>query len=401
MLAQQLSQVCKYRYDPLDRLISDVQPDASVNQRFYCKSRLATEIQGAICQTIFQYGDQILAQQQRQDNVIGTVLLSTDQQRSVMQALKKNHLPRPLAYSPYGHHRAESGLSSLLSFNGERADRITGHYLLGNGYRAFNPVLMRFNSPDSWSPFGRGGLNAYGYCAGNPVNRVDPTGHMVLGVKGLLSILPSNNKGSFLGYYVGAKAPLLSLKNGDTLAGAAMHGNGARLGPGLYSTTDKKIADAFLRRADPKSGAKMFGVHHTGELNVRPYGPGLHPDADLQTIAQSGTTYRIPSTQYDNLIFTEALGPGPASGIAAVPSPSKGPGIGPGPSGGSAAAASVTSGSGAVPSARIPPPPALSVEQLLRQALQMQFEVAAFGRGRAPLQRQIVFVRGGARAPGA
>jgi len=48
---------------------------------------------------------------------------------------------------------------------------------LGNGYRAFNPVLMRFNSPDSLSPFGRGGLNAYAYCVGDPVNRSDPNGH--------------------------------------------------------------------------------------------------------------------------------------------------------------------------------------------------------------------------------
>lgn len=36
---------------------------------------------------------------------------------------------------------------------------------------------MRFHSPDSWSPFGGGGLNAYMYCMGDPVNRVDPTGH--------------------------------------------------------------------------------------------------------------------------------------------------------------------------------------------------------------------------------
>ncbi|WKV84490.1 hypothetical protein LJJ44_26730 [Pseudomonas sp. B24_DOA] len=41
------------------------------------------------------------------------------------------------------------------------------------------------------SPFGAGGLNAYSYCLGDPVNRVDPTGHVswqsILGIG--LSIL--------------------------------------------------------------------------------------------------------------------------------------------------------------------------------------------------------------------
>lgn len=66
----------------------------------------------------------------------------------------------------------------LPGFNGEFPDPLTGHYLLGNGYRAYNPVLGRFNSPDSLSPFGEGGVNAYAYCRGDPVNRVDPSGHV-------------------------------------------------------------------------------------------------------------------------------------------------------------------------------------------------------------------------------
>ncbi|MCY1190730.1 hypothetical protein D9M71_225120 [compost metagenome] len=36
---------------------------------------------------------------------------------------------------------------------------------------------MRFQAQDSFSPFGVGGLNGYAYCAGDPVNRVDPSGH--------------------------------------------------------------------------------------------------------------------------------------------------------------------------------------------------------------------------------
>jgi len=65
--------------------------------------------------------------------------------------------PDPIAYLPYGQRLAESGLLSLLGFDGERPDPVTGCYLLGNGYRAFNPALMRFNIPDSCSPFGRVG----------------------------------------------------------------------------------------------------------------------------------------------------------------------------------------------------------------------------------------------------
>jgi RHS repeat-associated protein len=68
--------------------------------------------------------------------------------------------------------------SYVLAFNGERLDPVGETYHLGNGYRAYNPVLMRFTSPDSWSPFGAGGINPYAYCAGDPINRSDPTGHM-------------------------------------------------------------------------------------------------------------------------------------------------------------------------------------------------------------------------------
>ncbi|MGN2439084.1 RHS repeat-associated core domain-containing protein [Pseudomonas syringae] len=168
--------LCRYSYDPLDRLASSSPVGQADLQRFYQQNRLATEIQGALRRTVFQHDDLLLAQQRRVEGVIETTLLATDQQRSVLQLVDKAGA-EPIAYSPYGHHPAESGLTSLLGFNGERRDPVTGHYLLGNGYRAYNPVLMRFNSPDSLSPFGEGGLNAYGYVGGDPVGFGDPTGH--------------------------------------------------------------------------------------------------------------------------------------------------------------------------------------------------------------------------------
>jgi len=93
-------------------------------------------------------------------------------------------------WSPYGQGQPTD---LLPGFNGERADPISGSYHLGNGYRAYNPTLMRFTCPDSLSPFGAGGINPYAYCLGDPVNRIDPTGHIswqgILGiVTGILGI---------------------------------------------------------------------------------------------------------------------------------------------------------------------------------------------------------------------
>lgn len=68
----------------------------------------------------------------------------------------------------------------LPGFNGERPDPLTGTSHLGNGYRAYNPILMRFNCPDSESPFGVGGINPYAYCEDDPVNFTDPSGHGIL-----------------------------------------------------------------------------------------------------------------------------------------------------------------------------------------------------------------------------
>jgi RHS repeat-associated protein len=171
--------LCRYHYDPLDRQNGCTVFQQPVIQRFHCKNRLVTEIQGAVRWSILQHDDHLLAQHNHLDAKVTATLLATDQQRSVFNALDATQ-PNPLAYSPYGHRPAENGLLSLLGFNGEQPDPVTGHYHLGNGYRQFNPVLMRFNSPDSWSPFGKGGLNAYAYCGGNPISQRDPSGHFLI-----------------------------------------------------------------------------------------------------------------------------------------------------------------------------------------------------------------------------
>ncbi|MFY0731932.1 RHS repeat-associated core domain-containing protein [Pseudomonas sp. NFX15] len=105
------------------------------------------------------------------------VLLAADRNQSIIGEIVDGQT-KTIAYSAYGEQSAQQKVETRLGFNGQMREADIGWYLLGNGYRAYNPRLMRFHSPDSWSPFGGGGLNAYMYCVGDPVNRVDPTGHV-------------------------------------------------------------------------------------------------------------------------------------------------------------------------------------------------------------------------------
>jgi len=95
-----------------------------------------------------------------------------------LQSIKCCALQRATPYCPYGYRKSEGHLTSWLGFNGEPQDQQSDYYMLGRGYRAYNPRLMRFHSPDSLSPFGKGGINSYAYCAGDPVNFADPSGHL-------------------------------------------------------------------------------------------------------------------------------------------------------------------------------------------------------------------------------
>ncbi|MCW8276071.1 RHS repeat-associated core domain-containing protein [Pseudomonas sp. PCH199] len=113
---------------------------------------------------------------QQNPNWQRTVLLAPDFKNSVIAEIDAGN-PNRIAYSPYGQQSAQLELMTRLGFNGELREANTEWYLLGNGYRAYNPRLLRFHSPDSLSPFDRGGRNAYVYCGGEPVMSSDPTGH--------------------------------------------------------------------------------------------------------------------------------------------------------------------------------------------------------------------------------
>ena len=171
-----MNQLISYRYDALDRLIGVEPAGAPASTRVYRDGRIATQLQGAKQHSLMESGGHVLAQSTHSGSTVVNSLLGCDQQGSVLQSVTGNQIQRSV-YTPYGGSAVEGGLQSLLGFNGEQPDPVTGCYLLGNGYRAYNPVLMRFHSPDTMSPFDSGGINPYAYCVGDPVNMTDPTGH--------------------------------------------------------------------------------------------------------------------------------------------------------------------------------------------------------------------------------
>ncbi|MBA6098725.1 MULTISPECIES: RHS repeat-associated core domain-containing protein [Pseudomonas] len=160
---------------------NDQAPDASASSiakngparamHFYQDKRLATEVTLQGHRHIVWAADMALAQLEQSKRA---KVLKVDQTNSVLG------VPAELAaYTPYGHLPADKALA-LIGFNGEWRDPLAQGDMLGAGRRLYAQAIKRFCSSDLQSPFGEGGLNSYAYCAGDPINYIDPTGEMRL-----------------------------------------------------------------------------------------------------------------------------------------------------------------------------------------------------------------------------
>lgn len=277
-----------YHYDALDRCTSCV-PNGQLQQnRFYQKERLATEIQGAVQQQIFQFEDVLLAELHK-EGIQRTALLMTDRQRSVLQTTDGDS-----AYTPYGHRTINEGLPSLLGFNGQRSEPVTERYLLGNGRRGFSPIFMRFDRPDSLSPFGEGGLNCYAYCGGDPINRTDPTGRSWYG----WAWFGNAALGAVSDYFVRfTPKALVSGLRGKRFGQVtkAMAGVGGLAATGLYLAMNRVEADypespvndpLFFAFLTASTFSSVMGIGYTLHKLARK-APKLLPSPPRQTRSQS------------------------------------------------------------------------------------------------------------------
>jgi len=222
-----------FHYDALDTLAGRT-TSSGREHRFYRNDELANEIQGGVSRTFLRAEGIVLAEQQIGGEPTPRLLVGDDK-NSVLVEVSQDAI-KAIAYSAYGHRMHDASVSSPLGYNGERRETHTGWYLLGNGYRVFNPLLMRFHSPDSLSPFGEGGLNAYMYCVGDPINNVDPTGHTFIG------IISRGFRGAFGSSRITTATPgiPLQLKKPDTVLGLNPH---AKSRPTSLFPIEKKHID--------------------------------------------------------------------------------------------------------------------------------------------------------------
>ena len=160
----------RWHYGPGGNIIK-TEDAAGPRWRYHTSGQLSCEV-GESTQTRWvRAGNVPVAESRLASAVREVMLLGTDAQGSVTTEAK-DQIQTPV-YGAYG--QSTTG-ASRLGYAGALREQDTGWYFLGD-YRIYNPVLMRFHSRDSLSPFGEGGLNGYAYCAGDPVNRVDPSGH--------------------------------------------------------------------------------------------------------------------------------------------------------------------------------------------------------------------------------
>lgn len=162
--------VCSYRYDPLGRLVQTSR-DGRMSRRFYDGRRVTSEQDDTGWYSLMRASRSVFAQSRLSQAVHSVLLTGCDGQGSacIETGASSSHVG-------YSAHGLDNGTAqSRVGYAGELREPGSTLYIAG-GNRPYDPCLLMFLCPDGESPDGKGGLNRYAYCAGDPVNRIDPDG---------------------------------------------------------------------------------------------------------------------------------------------------------------------------------------------------------------------------------
>jgi len=218
---------------------------------FYRNNRIRTLLGLDSSQTILRHNHLPLAVATQRSDHQATCLLGCDPQQSSLLRLAPEAITTA-SYLPYGYALDPA----TVAFHGEYFDPISRSYPLGAGYRSLFPTLRRFSSPDNLSPFDRGGINAYAFVSGDPINFHDPSAH----ARGLAHLhVPKNPKIPYdQGLNVFTDKRLLGKKTLYVIA----HGSGSQAVIG-----GRKIANSELFSLVQKS-VKNLQSHDDFFMNI-------------------------------------------------------------------------------------------------------------------------------------
>jgi RHS repeat-associated protein len=170
--AERGEDVCLYRYNASGQLC-ERELNGTSTRGFHAGAQLTHERCGERSMSLVGDGQMLFATAPLDVPPGNATLLASDAQGSIRLLAGDEQNVR--SYSPHGSSQSAQA-QVPFGFTGNRCEQPFGWYIVA-GYRPYDPLLMMFLSPDSESPFGVGGINPYVYCAGDPVNRIDPDGH--------------------------------------------------------------------------------------------------------------------------------------------------------------------------------------------------------------------------------
>lgn len=160
-------------------------------------------------------------------------------------------------YTDFGETEivGDAGFYNEICYNGAIYDKSTGLYYLNARY--YNPADGRFMSRDSY----RGNISdpstmhLYVYCANNPLNYEDPSGHIA--ISRIVGGIIGGAIGAYRGYKVAKKKGYTGWKKVRAIAGRAVVGGvvGAVAGPRVAKVAKKTVW--YVKRKLPVRSVKI------------------------------------------------------------------------------------------------------------------------------------------------